>query len=63
MKVGDLVEVYFVSVTGVGIGSLTGLVVDYSKHHIRMRDEVCVLIDKEKHWLYVDEVRLINESR
>ena len=62
MKVGDLVEVDFVDMTGVGTGtSLYGLVVGYSEHPTC--DEVCVLIDNSKHWFYVDEVRVVNENR
>lgn len=62
MKVGDLVEVDFVDMTGVGTGtSVCGLVVDYSEHPTC--DEVCVMIDDNKHWFYLDEVRIVSEHR
>ena len=62
MKVGDLVEVDFVDISGVGTGTaLCGLVVRYSEHPTC--DEVLVLVDNTKHWFYVDEVRVISESR
>ena len=68
MKVGNLVEVDFVDMTGVGTGNpLCGLVVEYVQRRPILNDpsddEVCVLIDNQKHWFYVDEVRVISESR